>query len=227
MEQNDGDVITAPSNINDCIVQTFFRMFLGLIATALIAFITYKTDLYITIATTISYPILAIIELVVVLVFSLAFRKLSPTVVTILYYVYAIINGITMGGIFAAYDIGSISIAFLVTALMFGILALYGYKTKRDISKLSTIFIVGLILGIIVSIINLFIGNTIIDIIIDWVMLILFCGITAYDMNKIKNAQGYITGNEEKMYVYFAMDLYLDFINIFIRLLSIFGRRRD
>lgn len=215
------------TNKNDCLIQTFFRMFLGLIATAVIAFLTYKTGAYISIATSVSYSVLAIIEVVVVLVFSLAFRKLPPIVVTILYFIYAILNGVTMGVIFAIYDIGTISIAFFVTALMFGILALYGYKTKRDISKLSTIFMVGLIIGILVSIINLIVGNTVVDIIIDWVMLILFCGITAYDLNKIKNMPDYIEVNQDKLYVYYAMDLYLDFINIFIRILSILGRRRD
>lgn len=221
------NVIKSPSNLNECLVQTFFRMFLGLIATAIIAFLTYKTDLYLTIASSMSYSVLAIIEVVVVVVFSLLFKKLPPIVVSILYYIYAIINGVTMGVIFAVFDITTISIAFFVTAFMFGALALYGYKTKRDVSKLSTILMVGLILGLIVSVINLIIGNTIVDIVIDWFMLILFCGITAYDVHKIKNMEEYIEGNEEKMYVYFAMDLYLDFINIFIRLLSIIGRNRD
>ena len=121
----------------------------------------------------------------------------------------------------------TISLAFFVTAFLFGGLALYGYTTKRDISKLSTICMVGLIIGIIVSIINIFIGNTIVDIILDWAMLIVFCGLTAYDLYKIKSGQLQVDINTEKMYVYYAMDLYLDFINIFIRLLSIFGRRRD
>lgn len=227
MDTQEDKVITSPSNLNECLVQTFFRMFLGLLATAVIAFITYQTGLYLTIATSVSYSVLAIVEVVVVLLFSLLFRKLPPIVVSILYYIYAIINGITMGVIFAVFDISTIGIAFGITAFMFGALALYGYKTKKDISKLSTILFVGLILGLIVSVINLIIGNTIVDIVLDWFMLILFCGITAYDIHKIKAMESYIEGNEEKMYVYFAMDLYLDFINIFIRLLSILGRRRD
>lgn len=226
MDRQD-NVIVEPSNLNECLIQTFFRMALGLLATAIIAFFTYKTGFYIDVLTTISYPILAVIELVVVVVFSLAFRKLPPLVVTTLYYVYAILNGVTMSIIFAAYDIGTISLAFFVTAFLFGGLALYGYTTKRDISKLSTICMVGLIIGIIVSIINIFIGNTIVDIILDWAMLIVFCGLTAYDLYKIKSGQLQVDINPEKMYVYYAMDLYLDFINIFIRLLSIFGRRRD
>lgn len=226
MDRQD-NVIVEPSNLNECLIQTFLRMALGLLATAIIAFFTYKTGFYIDVLTTISYPILAVIELVVVVVFSLAFRKLPPLVVTILYYVYAILNGVTMSIIFAAYDIGTISLAFFVTAFLFGGLVLYGYTTKRDISKLSTICMVGLIIGIIVSIINIFIGNTIVDIILDWAMLIVFCGLTAYDLYKIKSGQLQVDINTEKMYVYYAMDLYLDFINIFIRLLSIFGRRRD
>lgn len=213
---------------NNSIIKTFFRMFLGLLATAITAFCTYKTGLYITIASGISYPVLAIIEVAVVLIFSLMFKKLSPTMVTVLFYAYAIINGLTMGTIFAAYDMGTIGFSFLTTSLLFAGLAIYGYTTKKDITKLSTIFTVALIVGLIVSLINLFVGNSMISIILDWVMLLVFCGLTAYDMNKIKQMQNYVDCDSEKLYVYCAMDLYLDFINIFIRLLSIMGRsRRD
>jgi FtsH-binding integral membrane protein len=157
------------------------------------------------------------------------FRKLSPTTVTVLFYIYAFVNGLTMGTIFACYNINTISLAFLTTALLFGGLALYGKTTNKDMTKLSTIFTVALIVGLIMSIVNLFIGNTMLDIILDWVMLAVFCGLTAYDMNKIQNMQNYIDYDTEKLYIYGAMELYLDFINIFIRLLSILGRntRRD
>ncbi len=227
MDLQKDNVITEPISNNDTMTQTFFRMFLGLLATAIIAFLTYKTDLYLTIVSTVSYPVLAIVEVVVVIVFSLAFRKLPPLAVTILYYVYAILNGITMGVIFAVYDITTIGYAFLITSALFGILALLGYKSKIDITKFSTIFLVGLILGVIVSIINLFVGNTLVDIILDWVILALFCGITAFDMYKIRHTPFSDEKNQEKIYVYYAMDLYLDFINMFIRILSIIGRRKN
>ena len=213
---------------NNSMIKIFFRMFLGLLATAISAFYTYKSGLYITIATGMSYGILAIIEIAVVLIFSLLFRKLSPTLVTILFYTYSFINGVTLSTIFAVFEMTTIFYAFLTTALLFGGLALYGYTTKRDITKASTIFTTALIIGLIVSLINLFIGNTIINIILDWVMLFVFAGLTVYDMNKIKAMEQYVEYDTEKFYIYGAMELYLDFINIFIRLLSIFERgKRD
>ena len=212
---------------NSLMVKIFFRMFLGLLGTALTAFFTYKSGLYITIATGMSYGVLAIIEIAVVLLFSFMFRKLSPTVVTVLFYLYAFINGITLGVIFAVFEIGTIGYAFGITSLLFGGLALYGYTTKRDISKAGPILTVALIAGLIVSLINLFIGNSMVDIILDWVMLAVFAGLTIYDMNKIKAMEQYVEYDTEKFYIYGAMQLYLDFINIFIRILSILGRRKD
>ncbi len=211
-------------NTNETMVKTFSRMFLGLLVTAITSYITYKSGLFMMLYSGFSYAILAVVEVAVVVVFSFMFRKLSPTAVTVLFYVYALINGLTMGTIFACYNINTISLAFLTTALLFGGLALYGKTTNRDMTKLSTVFSVALIVGLIMSIINLFIGNRVIDIVLDWVMLAVFCGLTAYDMNRIQNMQNYISYDTEKLYIYGAMDLYLDFINIFVRLLSILVR---
>ncbi len=210
---------------NDTIIKTFFRMFLGLLATAVIAFITYSTGAFAQVAQ--YYWLLAIVELAVVLVFSLGFRKLSPTMVTILFFTYAIINGVTLSSVFIAYDIGSIAYSFATTSLLFGGLALYGHITKKDLSKFGTILFVGLIAGVIISLVNIFIGSSMIEIALNWVMLAIFCGLTIYDMNKIKYLQGYGEHDREKMYVYCAMDLYLDFINIFLRVLQLFSRNRD
>lgn len=205
---------------NQGIVKTFFRMFLGLLATAFAAYFTYSTGAYMQMP----YTVLAIIELVIVLLFSFMFKKLSPTMATILFFVYSFINGITMATIFSAFSMTTIFRAFFTTALLFGALALYGYKSNKDMTKFSTIFSVALIVGLIVSVINLFVGSSMIDIILDWVMLLVFCGLTVHDMNNIKHMQNYVSCDEEKIYIYCAMDLYLDFINIFIRLLSIFAR---
>ncbi len=222
MYSDNQNVITAT---NDSVIKTFFRMFLGLFATALISFITFATGAYETMI--MYYPVLAIAEIVVVLVFSLAFRKMSPTAVTVLYFLYAILNGVTMSSIFAAYEISTIFYAFSTTSLLFGGLALYGYTTKKDITKFGTICLWGLVVGVIVSVVNLFLGSSMVDIALNWIMLIIFCGLTIYDMNKIKYLQEYGEHDAEKMYVYCAMDLYLDFINIFLRILQLFAKRRD
>lgn len=216
------------NDTNSTMIKIFFRMFLGLLATGLTALYVYKSGMYISILSGMSYSVLAIVEVAIVLIFSWMFRKLSPTVVTILFYLYAFINGITMSVIFAAFEMNTIFYAFFTTSLLFGGLALYGYETKADMTKIGTILKVGLIVGLIVSIINLFLGNTLLDIALDWIMLLIFCGLTIYDMNKISYMQDSVEYDTEKFYIYGAMELYLDFINIFIRLLSIMGRsRRD
>lgn len=210
-------------NRNDGMIKLFNRMFLGLLVTTIAAFVTYQSGLYLELP----YGVLAIVELAVVLVFSFMFRKLSATTVTILYFAYALINGITMSVIFAVFEIETIFYAFLATTLLFGGLALYGKTTQKDMTSLGTICTVGLVVGLIISLINLFVGNAMIDIIMDWVILAIFCGLTVYDMNKIVNMQNYPGIDVNKFYIYGAMELYLDFINMFIRILSIMGRRND
>lgn len=137
------------------------------------------------------------------------------------------INGLSLSVIFAVFEISSIAYAFLATAGLFGVLALYGYKTDKDISNWRTVLYTTLIIGLIVSLINLFLGNEMIDIILDWVILFVFFGLTVYDMNKIKQLQDEPDLDQSKLHIYGAMELYLDFINIFIRILSIFGKAKD
>ena len=96
-------------------------------------------------------------------------------------------------------------------------------NTKADLTRFGTILSVTLLVGCVVSIINLFLGNGLVDIVLDWVILLVFMGFTVYDMNNLKNLYNEGVLNEEKLYVYGAMELYLDFINIFLRILSIFG----
>ena len=220
IEFNDDNIYDVQEKNTD-MVKTFTRMFIGLLITAATAYFTYSSGLFLTIP----YSLIAIVELVVVLVFSFAFKKLSPGAVTVLYYIYAILNGVTFSTIFAVFDISSISSAFLISALLFGALALYGYTTDKDMTKFGNILIVGLVVGLIASVINLFIGNTIVDIVLDWVILLIFCGLTAYDIQKMRVMQLADEASREKLYVYFAMQLYLDFINLFIRILSITARR--
>lgn len=212
---------------NKFFAKTFFWMFLGLLGTAIVAWYTYSSGLCFKLALSGGFAFVAIIELIAVLVFSLLFKKLSPTVVGILYFIYAFLNGVTLSSIFAIYDLTSIGLIFVVTSALFGILAFIGYKTNKDLSNWSTILFTTLFVGIIASIINLFVGNTMVDIALTWIMLILFFGITVYDMNKLKMLSQDPNLNQDKLYVYGAMELYLDFINIFLKLLRLFGRSRD
>lgn len=208
--------------------KTFFFMFLGLLASGIIAYYTYASGFYLNILFNGYWGILLIVELVAVLLFSLLFRKLPAVVVSILYFVYAIINGVTLASIFAIYQMSSIIYLFAISAIAFAVLGFIGYKTKKDLSSWGIYITVFLIAGIIISLVNLFIiKSSMLDLVIDWLVLALFCGVTIYDINKIKLLQSVPEINQEKIYIYCAMQLYLDFINIFLRILSIFGKRRN
>lgn len=209
------------------LVKTYFWMFLGLLGTAIVAVYTYASGLFYNILINNAFEVLLVIEIVVVLVFSFLFRKLSPTIVGILYFIYAMVNGVTMAVIFYVFELSSIIYLFLAAALLFGGLALYGYKTQKDLSGWKKPLYGVLIVGLILSFINFFVGNGIVEIVVDWVILFVFFGITVYDMNKIKQWQEDENLDQTKLHIYAAMELYLDFINIFLRLLSIFGKRKN
>lgn len=226
MNFNDSDAIHT-MDTNSVLTNTFFRMFLGLLASTASALYAYYSGIYVNMVVNNTFFGLAIAEIVLVILFSLFFTKASPTVVTIMYFGYAFLNGFTLSVIFAAYELTSIGYSFAATAAMFGILAYIGYKTDKDLSNWGTIFTVALIVGLVVTLINLFIGSTMLDIILDWVMLFLFFGLIVYDMNKIKAMQEAGFCDDEKLYIYGAMELYLDFINVFLRILSIFGKNKD
>lgn len=211
---------------NSFITKTFLWMFLGLFATGLISYFTYESGLTINLLYDGAFGVLCLVEVVVVLLFSFLFRKLPPTIVAILYFVYAIINGVSLSVIFYAFQIESIALVFFGSAALFGIFALLGYKTNADLTKVGTILMGALLLGVILSIINIFIGSEPINIFLDWIILIVFFGVTAYDVQKIKRLQDSGAIADDKLHIYGAMEIYLDFINIFLRLLSLFGKRK-
>ena len=221
LETNDYSI----REFNNTLSKTFSRMFTGLLITAAAAIITYRTNLIYWVAS--FYWLLAIVEIAIVLIFSLAFKKLSPTAVTALFYGYAVLNGVTLSTIFIVYDLALIGKSFIMTSILFGALAYLGHSTDKDLTNMGTILLVALFVGIIASIINIFMKSSMFSFILDWAMLLIFAGLTIYDMNKMKRMSQSIstdTSTLEKLYVYCAMELYLDFINIFLRMLRILGR---
>ena len=225
---NENEPIQTQSiSFNSVLTSTFFRMFLGLLASAIAAYYTYSSGLFIKILAGSGYTVLAVVEIAVVLIFSLLFKKLSPTVVTILYFAYAFLNGFTLSIIFVVYQMTSIVYAFAATAVVFGVLAFIGKTTDKDLSNWGTYLIVALLIGIVLTIINIFLKRSMLNIVLVWAILFIFFGLTVYDTNKIKNMYESGVMDNEKLYVYGAMELYLDFINIFLRILSIFGKRRN
>ncbi|MBR2289429.1 MAG: Bax inhibitor-1/YccA family protein [Clostridia bacterium] len=225
-----GPIIQEQAHVstNDLLTKVFFRMFLGLLTTALVAAYTYYSGLLINIVESGGFFGIIIAELVVAFAFSLGFRKFSAGTVSVLFFIYSALTGVTFSSIFVVFELESIAYAFLGTAAVFGVMAYIGKTTKRDLTNMGTILMVSLFVAIIVSVINLFVGNSMLDIILDWVIIAIFMGFTVYDMNKIIRLQDEGFTDDAHLYVYGAMELYLDFINLFIRILQIFGRvRRD
>ena len=207
------------------ISNVFMWMFVGLLVTFITGFyISNNINMIYSIANNIW--LIIIVEFVLVIVLSAFSHKMNYLISVLLFILYSFITGLTFSSIFIVYQMSSIISIFLIASLLFGLFALLGYTTKIDLSKFSTILFMILLGGIIVSIVNLFLNNDLIDIIISWVLLIVFFGITAYDMQKIKRI-AYEIDDSKKVTIICALDLYLDFINIFLKILSLFGENSD
>lgn len=169
---------------------------------------------------------IAIAEIVIAIILAARIQKMNPLTTKILYIGYCILTGLTFSSIFVYFEMASLISIFIITAIIFALLALYGYTTKRDLTKLGTIIFIGLIGILIGSLLNMFIfRSAMMDTGIAIIGVLIFVGYIAYDVNKIKYMVTYV--GEEKAAVYGAFQLYLDFINLFIRLLQLFGKRND
>ncbi|MCX7729220.1 MAG: Bax inhibitor-1/YccA family protein [Bacteroidia bacterium] len=160
---------------------------------------------------------------------SLAFKRLSFVQLASIFILYALVNGISLGFIFYVYEIGSIFKAFLSAAALFAVMSIAGYTTKTDLTSLGKILFFGLIGIIIASIINFFMKSSAMDYIISIFGVIIFTGLTAYDVQKIKLLSYESDGSVmyRKLGIMGALNLYLDFINLFLYLLRLFGNKRD
>lgn len=211
---------------NKLISNVFLWMFVGLLVTFLTGyFISTNERMLLTVFSTGIYIIFAIVELILVIVLSARIRKLKPTTCKVMFLLYSFVSGLTFSSIFITYKMVSIIYVFLIAALLFGVFALIGYKTKVDLTKFGTYLFMGLLATIIVSIINIFVGNQMLDLIISVVIILIFIGVTAYDIQKIKHMSN-SSIPEENLAIYGALELYLDFINIFLNLLRLFGDDR-
>ena len=205
--------------------KVFLWMFMGLILTGVIGWFGYSSGIIYDIALNGGFTVILIVELAVVLLLAFLLPKMSATVAAIMFFLYAALNGVTFATIFAIYELQSVISLFFIAAFAFGIFAFLGYRTNINLNKMGNICLMLLFAGIIASLVNIFLNNSMFDLIISWVMLIVFFGITAYDMQKIKLMA--INGQYgDKLHIYGALQLYIDFINIFIRILSIFGKRK-
>jgi FtsH-binding integral membrane protein len=210
----------APSSF---LQRVFAWMFAGLLVTAGAAAIIGSSDALLTDIT--ANPLLLIVLFIAQLglVFAIAARadRMSPALATSLFLLYSATNGVIFALVFELYTSQSIFTAFAVTAGMFGAMAVYGYVTKTDLSKLGSILFMALIGLILATIVNLFVANEALYWITTYAGVAIFAGLTAYDVQKIKQYEG---GQGDA--IRGALSLYLDFINMFLFLLRIFGQSR-
>jgi len=168
-------------------------------------------------------------ELFMVSRISRAAHKMTPQAATLSFIFYAALNGLTLSAIFVAYTSSSIASTFFIAGSTFGIMAIVGHTTKKDLTKMGNLFFMALIGLIIATVVNIFLNNPMIYWITTYAGILIFVGLTAYDAQKIKQLSmiGFENeGMEQKLAITGALRLYLDFINLFLFLLRIFGRRK-
>lgn len=173
---------------------------------------------------------LVIAEFGLVIGISGAINKLSAVTATLLFVLYSIVNGATLSVIFMAYTMSSIASVFFITAGLFGVMAFIGYTTKTDLTSIGKILFMALIGIILATIVNLFVGSSMLNMIVSYIGVVIFTGLTAYDSQKIKNMLYNADSMDEgmqKIALLGSLTLYLDFINLFLMLLRIFSGNRD
>lgn len=204
----------------------FLWLFIGLLITFGTAYYVSTQEFLILNVLRLSW-IWFILEIGIVIFLSARITKMSSFTAKLSFALYSFITGLTLSYIFLLFLLPSILIIFLATAIMFGIFGLFGYFTNVNLSKISTILLMGLLGVIIASLISIFIGSTALDFGISIIGVLVFTIFVAYDIQKAKMYSTFDTIPEDNLAIYGALNLYLDFINIFLHLLSIFGNSRD
>jgi FtsH-binding integral membrane protein len=219
------------------LASVFGWMFIGMILTTIssmmFAFIPTLFDYMITVSPegfvkrSMLGHIVAFAPLILLILLGTGYRKIPYAGLVAFFISFSIILGISLSFIFIVYNIGSILNVFLSTSALFGVMAGVGYFTKTDLTKMGSILRIGMFGIVIASVINYFIGSSSMGYIISVLAVIIFTGLTAYDMQKIKETLSQNDGSEsfKKVALMGALNLYLDFINLFMALLNIFGKR--
>ena len=227
----DSSYAQAGLTLNQYVARTFGWMFVGLMITFLLAAVLAMTGAVIYLFVNPYIPmVLLIAVLVVVLVLSAGILKRPVGVTRVLFAVYSILNGLVFSAYFVIYDVANLVVIFGLTALFFGAFSLYGRFTKTDLSKLRPLLIGGLIFLLVAGLLTMFLNLSSMERIICMVGIVVFLCFTAYDVQKIKANYEYFYGDAvllQKASIYSALQLYLDFINLFLYLLRFLGRGRN
>ena len=213
---------------NKILPKVFGWMFIGLL-------VTFFTGYYVSLHPETMFNLLGsyavifiiIIEFALVIFLSARITKMKPATAIVSFIIYSAVSGLTFSTIFVAYELSSIMYIFLLAAGIFAIFAFLGAVTKVDLSKLGIYLFIGLIAIIVCGIINIFMNNSTFDLIVSCIAVAIFVGYTAYDVQQILKMQEFNIIPEDNLAIYGALELYLDFINLFLRLLQLFGRSNN
>ncbi|MBQ9437665.1 MAG: Bax inhibitor-1/YccA family protein [Lachnospiraceae bacterium] len=210
------------------LTRAFLYMVVALGITAVAAFTTADLILIWMLRNPYSLYILFAVEIGIVIASNWALRRNNTVLSAVLFAAYSFINGATIGIILLAYTETSVGASFLMAGGMFAVMAVYGMVTKKDLSSWGSILLMGLIGIIIASLVNLiFLRNGMMDFVVSLAAIAIFVGLTAYDTQKLKKRAMMASGSSmEAIALMGAFELYLDFVNLFLRLLSIMGKRK-
>jgi FtsH-binding integral membrane protein len=215
--------------LRDYMLRVYNFMASGLALTGIVAYVAASSGFYMQIAHTPLMWVVMLAPLGLVFWLSAGINRMSAGTAQLLFWVYAALMGLSLGGIFLVYTGASIARVFFITGGTFAAMSLYGYTTRRDLSQFGSFLMMGLIGIVIASLVNMFIGSSALQFAISVIGVLVFVGLTAWDTQAIKEMyvasdDGQIAGKKAIMG---ALRLYLDFINLFMMLLQLFGQRRD
>lgn len=212
--------------INSAMGRVYANMTLAVITSMVVSWLVSTSPVLIQVLFTSPIKYLVMFApLVAMLIAGFAFDRMTKSQIQFFLHGFAALMGVSFSVIFVVFTLGSIASAFFGASILFAVMSVYGYFTKRDLTGIGQFMIVGLIAIIIASIINIFIGSTVMQMVISAIAIIIFLVLTAYDTQRIRELISY--DNDGKQEILGALSLYLNFINIFLNLLSLFGTRNE
>lgn len=222
--------MSVDQRVSSAMKKVYFKMFLALLVTAFTSMFCASSGAYLQFFASHTWFmwVLIIAEFGLVIGLSSGINKLSSGTATLLFYLFALVNGMMLFTIFFAYSMDVIYKTFFITAGVFGAMSIYGYFTNRDLSKMGTYLVMALFGLIIAIVVNIFLKSSQLDWIISIIGVLIFVGLTAWDTQQIKTMAQYSdsSATTSRLATIGALSLYLDFINLFLYLLRLFGNRR-
>ena len=220
-------VYRSASGINEAMGRVYSHMSLAVVVSMIVSYVVGTSpELLQFFFTGVTKWVVIFAPLAAILIMSFAAERFSKFELQVFLQAFAALMGLSFATIFAVFTMGSIFTAFMGGAVLFGTMSIYGYFTKKDLTSVGSFMFVGLIAIVIASIVNIFIGSTVLQMVISALAIVIFMGLTAYDTQNIRQIVSHDsdTGREE---VLGALSLYLNFINLFLSLLQLFGGRKD